>query len=83
MRQAWARPLQRLGKAPTHSLFPIHIVTSVRDGRTHSLSVNVSDIFVFLGLMLFGPSVAASLATMDGAATGLTPNRINAALAHA
>ena len=53
------------------SLFPIHIVTSVRDGRTHSLSVNVSDVFVFLGLMLFGPSVAASLATMDGAATGL------------
>ncbi len=53
------------------SLFPIHIVTSVREGRTQSLSVNVSDVFVFLGLMLFGPSVAASLATMDGAATGL------------
>ena len=53
------------------SLFPIHIVTSVRDGTTHSLCVNVSDVFVFLGLMLFGPSVAASLATIDGAVTGI------------
>ena len=53
------------------SLFPIHIVTSVRDGTTHSLCVNVSDVFVFLGLMLFGPSVAATLATMDGAVTGM------------
>ena len=53
------------------SLFPIHIVTSVREGKTHSLCVTVSDVFVFLGLLLFGPSVAASLATMDGAVTGL------------
>ncbi len=53
------------------SLFPIHIVTSVREGKAHSLCVTVSDVFVFLGLMLFGPSVAASLATMDGAVTGL------------
>ena len=53
------------------SLFPIHIVTSVRDGKTHSLCVTVSDVFVFLGLMMFGPSVAASLATIDGAVTGI------------
>ncbi len=53
------------------SLFPIRIVTSVREGKTHSLCVTVSDVFVFLGLMLFGPSVAASLATIDGATTGV------------
>ena len=53
------------------SLFPIRIVTSVREGKTYSLCVTVSDVFVFLGLMLFGPSVAASLATVDGATTGV------------
>ena len=53
------------------SLFPIRVITSVREGKTHSLIVTVSDVFVFLGLMLFGPSVAASLATLDGATTGV------------
>ncbi len=53
------------------ALFPIHIVTSVREGKTHSLCVTVSDVFVFLGLMLYGPNVAASLAAMDGAVTGI------------
>ena len=53
------------------SLFPIRIITSVREGKTHSLVVTVSDVFVFLGLMLFGPSVAAVLATTDGAVNGL------------
>ena len=53
------------------SLFPIRVITSVRDGKTHTLVVTVSDVFVFLGLMMFGPSVAASLATLDGATTGI------------
>ncbi len=53
------------------SFFPIHVITSVRQGKTHALCVTVSDVFVFLGLMLFGPSVAASLATIDGAVLGM------------
>ena len=53
------------------SLFPIRVIPSVREGKTHTLVVTVSDVFVFLGLMLFGPSVAASLATLDGATTGI------------
>ena len=53
------------------SLFPIRVITSVREGKTHTLVVTVSDVFVFLGLMIFGPSVAASLATLDGATTGI------------
>lgn len=46
------------------SLFPVKIPLAA--GKTQSLSISMGDIFVFLGIFLFGPAVAVTIAALEG-----------------
>ncbi|HEY3128003.1 MAG TPA: ATP-binding protein [Acidobacteriota bacterium] len=51
------------------SLFPIKI--PLASGRSGSLSVTVSDVFVFAAILLLGPQEAATIAVIEGLIGGL------------
>ena len=46
------------------SSFPVNVPSTKQ--RSQSLSISVSDVFVFTGILLFGPEVAATISVIDG-----------------
>lgn len=63
------RWLYLLGLAVVGSCFPVKV--PLLKTKTQSLTVSVSEVFVFIAILVFGPYLAATIALVEGLVSGL------------